>query len=589
MPTVEQLYRFPIKGFPAQALQRARVRAGSGIDGDRALAFSNGTAPVDEGEWSPWDSFTALKNDVSLQGWHLDADTDRAGMTTVSLTAPDGASARVGTHAADDRTVAEELLGQRLAAQGPHPRRLVHGGQGMFDSRPSGISIINPASIALLARAAGVDLDPRRFRGNVLVGGLDAGAEYDWVGRIVTIGGVRLWIRSAIERCSATRVNPVTGAVDVNVPHLLATAMGHQHCGVYGVVLDGGDLSVGDEIFLDDRVAGAPRELPADVWKPRTSARMASVVDVKILDADGSAPVARIRLRDPQGWMEALYCPGQNLRLHLVVDGLPVWRTYTITRVRGQQVELMVALGGAVSRHLAELRRGDGVVISGPFGRLTSDTLGQRRTAAVVGGIGATPALALAGALPGMPVLHVERPVEASEVHQELASAPGLGPVSRWSTMAHGRPGVEDVAAWLQEQAADEEIDVIACGPRGFGATVRDAADRAGVVDTVHEEVFASPVDLYLVPEPDLAPAKVSIEGEDATITWTPTSGYLIDALDAAGVRTQSNCRGGSCGSCVMRLLEGEVTYPVEPAAGVSEDEVVTCSAFPVGDVRLAR
>lgn len=589
MATVEALHRYPVKGFPGQALSRAVVRTGDGIEGDRAMAFTNGRVPAHPGTWSHCDEFTALKNDTSLQHWQVDAEQRPGGGIEVVLVSPDGHQVQADSSDPQSLDDAGRQLSGLLAPGGHNPRHLVAAQQGMFDSRVSGLSLINPATVRLLAASAGVDVDPLRFRGNVLLGGLEPCAELDWIGRIVTIGGVRLWVRSAIERCSATRVNPTTGEVDVNVPQLLATHMGHQHCGVYGVVLDGGTLAVGDDVVVGERIAGAPTRAPAQAWKPRTSPRMAEVGDVTILDADSETPVARVRLVDPQGWMAALWAPGMNLRLHLVVDGVAVWRTYTITRVDGDVVELLVALNGSVSRQVAALRPGDGVVVSGPYGRLTSETLGARPTAAVVAGIGATPALALSGVIPGMPVLHVERPATASEVHRELVDADALGHVQRWSTAAQGRPGPEDIAAWLRTTAGSGRLEVVACGPAGFGTAVREAAELSGVVDAVHEEVFASPMDPHLVAQPDLPIARVEVVGEATSVEWTPTSGYLLDALEQAGIGVDSTCRGGSCGSCVMHLDAGEVTYPIEPAAAVADDEVIACSAFPVGDVRLSR
>src|SRR5699024_11501457 len=89
--------------------------------------------------------------------------------------------------------------------------------------------------------AAADGLDPLRFRGNVLLDGLEPFAEFALVGSIIRLGGVRLAIRSTIERCPATTVNPRTTAVDVNVPRVLNSACAHLHCGVYGQILETGE------------------------------------------------------------------------------------------------------------------------------------------------------------------------------------------------------------------------------------------------------------------------------------------------------------------------------------------------------------
>ena len=117
-----------------------------------------------------------------------------------------------------------------------------------------------------------------------------------------------------------------------------------------------------------------------------------------------------------------------------------------------------------------------------------------------------------------------------------------------------------------------------------------EAARLAGISpERVHREVFGSPRPLDAHGDDDLsawAPAAVRT-ASGAEIRWEPAAGFLLDALEAAGVDAPSSCRGGSCGTCVLRLDAGQVAYPVEPAAVVADGEVVTCAAVPDGDVVL--
>lgn len=48
----------------------------------------------------------------------------------------------------------------------------------------------------------------------------------------------------------------------------------------------------------------------------------------------------------------------------------------------------------------------------------------------------------------------------------------------------------------------------------------------------------------------------------------------LLDAALAASLNLPHSCKGGNCGSCRARLLQGEIHYPNGPPLGLSESEV---------------
>ena len=125
------------------------------------------------------------------------------------------------------------------------------------DSRSGFVSIINLASVADLEERIGAPVDPLRFRGNVMVEGLEPWAELDLVGReLATASGLRLQVIKRIERCAATNVDPQTGIRDLQIPKTLMTSYGHVDCGIYCRVVASGTLSEGDR--LETVVAPAP-------------------------------------------------------------------------------------------------------------------------------------------------------------------------------------------------------------------------------------------------------------------------------------------------------------------------------------------
>ena len=64
---------------------------------------------------------------------------------------------------------------------------------------------------------------------------------------MLTILG-RLRIIKRIVRCAATNVDPDTGIRDLAIPDTLMRRFGHADCGIYGEVVQGGDIAVGDAL-----------------------------------------------------------------------------------------------------------------------------------------------------------------------------------------------------------------------------------------------------------------------------------------------------------------------------------------------------
>ncbi|MGJ5724003.1 MOSC domain-containing protein [Brevibacterium sp. H602] len=630
-----RLFRFPVKGFPAEELTEARVVKDRGIRGDRIAAFTNGSLDVPADAWHSYSAFTVLKNDTDLQKWQVaatlpeavgaDADADSATETdpdersapaeaadddsaTVTLTAPTGESTTFSTDDEEGRAASARFLSERIPPQGTFPRCLAVADQGMFDSQRSGISLINPATVAAIAdtdegRAAlglsaqeaertgsgngdpatpAAELDPLRFRGNILVDGLAPFEEFALIGSIIRLGGVRLAIRSTIERCPATTVNPTTTEVDVNVPRLLNSACGHLHCGIYGQILETGVVMAGDEITVE---GPAPRELVKVARTPR----FMTVVGRQQICND----IVEVALRDDLGWIRELDEPGTNLRVHLDL-GAPFWRTYTITDVDDDIVRIAVRTQGKGSRAVASLDEGQRILTSGPHGTMTASRVFGGTTSLITAGIGITPSLGLlrSDGLADLPatdrirLFHVDRDHRTACLWNRLQDRAHSGAVPvethHRDTATVGRPGHRELVDWVA--GCD---NVMVCGPRDFTAAVLAAADEAGV-PAVHQETFASPNTGMSEAIAACSPAEVTLEESGTSFVWQPQEGTLLESLEARGFRSPSSCRGGSCGTCSVSLAAGSVLYPIEPAARVEGDEVLVCSAVPAGPISLA-
>src|SRR5262249_47235524 len=146
------------------------------------------------------------------------------------LRTPAGRAAIEGFFA---RFCADELRG--------FPKVLAAPGHSFSDVAKKVVSIINLPSVAAIETLVGVPFDPLRFRGNLYVEGWPAWSEFDLLGQDIAIGAqARAKVVKRIVRCTATNVEPGTGARDLDIPATLLRTLGHADCGIYAEVTAGG-------------------------------------------------------------------------------------------------------------------------------------------------------------------------------------------------------------------------------------------------------------------------------------------------------------------------------------------------------------
>jgi len=245
---VEHLYRYPVKGLAAEALEEATLEAGRCLPNDRRFALAQGDAPFDPAAptWLPKFHFACLMRNARLALLHSAFDP-RTGQLVLR---PEGGASFFGdTRTEGGRLTLAEFLAGFLGEEARGVPRFVEApGHNFTDVAQKAVSIIGLASLRALEEAAGQPLDPLRFRANVYVSGSHPWAEFDLVGREIQLGAARLRVFKRTVRCAATEVNPKTGERDSDPPRALRQHFGHADLGVYAEVLEGGRVSVGDAL-----------------------------------------------------------------------------------------------------------------------------------------------------------------------------------------------------------------------------------------------------------------------------------------------------------------------------------------------------
>ncbi|MBW4091845.1 MAG: MOSC domain-containing protein [Proteobacteria bacterium] len=247
---IEYLYRYPVKGLSAEALEAAEVAEGGAIPWDRAFALAQGDAPFDPARpaWLPKTNFMCQMRDARIAGLRALFDP-RSGRLAIS--APDGSGVTADVLTEAGREEIERFL---VAFLGPDARgapRFHHIPGFVFgDQRRPVVSLIGLASLRDFEAQVGARRHRRRFRANVWFSGAPAWAELDWVGREVQMGGAVLRVVKRIARCKATEVNPLTTERDADPVAELRQFYGHSDLGVHAEVIEGGRFAVGDGIAL---------------------------------------------------------------------------------------------------------------------------------------------------------------------------------------------------------------------------------------------------------------------------------------------------------------------------------------------------
>lgn len=245
---IETIYRYPVKGLTAEALEEVTLTPGATLPEDRRFALAQGDSAFDPAApaWLPKRNFGCLMVNARLALAHSAFDA-RSGDLLLRL--PGHPPLVASTRSEEGRTAIATALTAYLGEEARGTPRFVEApGHSFSDVAKKVVSIIGLSSLHALEKAAGTTLDPLRFRANVYVSGGSPWAEFDWMGQEIQLGQARLRVIKRIVRCPATEVNPATGERDASPPRWLRDHFGHLDLGVYAEVIDGGRIAVGDAL-----------------------------------------------------------------------------------------------------------------------------------------------------------------------------------------------------------------------------------------------------------------------------------------------------------------------------------------------------
>ena len=246
---IQAIYRYPVKGLSPEHLARAQLEVMETLPADRLYAIENGPSgfePAAPRHQTKQRYLMLMRNERLARLRTRFQDTSH----TLTIETEGREAARGDLRTSEGRAAIEAFLAGFCADELRGPPRVLHApGFSFSDVARKVVSIINLASVTAIEDVVGRPVHPLRFRGNVYVTGWPAWREFDFLGQEITVArGPRLRVIKRIVRCAATNVDPDTGIRDLSIPDTLMRTFGHADCGVYGEVVEGGEIAVGDEL-----------------------------------------------------------------------------------------------------------------------------------------------------------------------------------------------------------------------------------------------------------------------------------------------------------------------------------------------------
>ena len=227
---VHELVRYPVKSMAGIAAESA-VLGWHGLDGDRRFAFRR----LDDDSGFPWLSASRLPDLLLYQPLGEPLPT------------------HVRTPAGSHLELRGEELEREIAARYRGGVELMHLKHGIFDD--AAVSVIARSTMARISDEAGVALDPRRFRANIVLETLDPEPfqEDRWLGGRLVFGegdpkpAVSVTARDV--RCMMVNLDPDTAVQDARVLKTVVR-LNANNAGVYGTAVQTGTVRVGDPVSL---------------------------------------------------------------------------------------------------------------------------------------------------------------------------------------------------------------------------------------------------------------------------------------------------------------------------------------------------
>ncbi|WP_333972232.1 FAD-binding oxidoreductase [Alteromonas mediterranea] len=360
----------------------------------------------------------------------------------------------------------------------------------------------------------------------------------------------------------------------------------------------------------------ARQSMPSD-RNSRKAAYVGDVLVIGIFRETHDVKTFRLALADGQE-LPFDYEPGQFVTFTLDIKGFdkPVKRSYTIASSPTERNYFEVTIKreehGTVSRYMHDtVNVGDMLTIKAPGGKFYFN--GREATSVVLisGGVGITPMMSAVRYLTStcwsgeIYFLFCTRTTNDFIFEQELrylqARHPNLK-VLVSMTQADG-------TSWMGPQGrfssnlVNEFVPEIAlktahiCGPPAMMDAMTSMLLELGMPNkNIKKEAFGSGSSKKALSPPTPASEKNGAVGKNVVFSLSNVNSQagpdqtVLDVADDVDVEIENSCRAGSCGSCKVKLLRGDVDMDVDDGLEPEDKAsgyILACQAVPKTDVEV--
>ncbi len=372
--------------------------------------------------------------------------------------------------------------------------------------------------------------------------------------------------------------------------------------------------------LLTQRIEAARKRREAAVSAEATWAGLRKFeVQRKVLEGDG---VASLYLVPHDRKPLPTFLPGQFLTFQVKVAGRPKpeVRCYSLSDAPGKDhyrvtIKKVVSASGAPglvsSWFVDQVAEGDIVDLRAPAGHFTLDLDSPAPVVLVGGGIGITPLVSMLNAICARPgrrdvwVFYGVRNGEQHTMREALATATRDHDNVRLH-VCYSQPAPKDEkgrdyqhagrisADFLRRILPSSNFKFYVCGPPALMQTLVPDLQSWGVPkEDIHFEAFG-PATVKEVTKRMTRPGSAAAEKiqitfrrSNKTCSWDGTCASILELADVHGVKIESGCRVGNCGTCLAAVTSGEVKYSTDPSAKVEAGSCLTCIAQPTGPLVL--
>lgn len=267
---------------------------------------------------------------------------------------------------------------------------------------------------------------------------------------------------------------------------------------------------------------------------------------------------------------------------------------------------------GASSTHFHDrVKAGDILRIKAPSGHFHIDNDTRVPVVLIAGGIGITPMMSmLRWCLDEQPqrTVHLYYGLRHSgeEAFKSSLEAMATRHPQFHLNVVYSRPGVNDVQGRDYQHTGHINVDLLrqslphgrhqfyVCGPAAMMESLVPRIAAWGVPEQdIHYEAFGPAsvrLDSATAPiavDAVLTPLEVRFQRSGRTVFWDGLDANLLEFAERQGMKVESGCRSGSCGSCETRLLAGTVRYAHSVDYEITPGHCLLCVGKPTSFITL--